>query len=116
VAPLWLGGLRGKKSTPSVGWEVPVRSHRSQAGAGWSACGTKTTEHSRLAKVRFRFKLLLAMKFKLHMLFLCVWVLLIIMKRLCFYILSLIPLVISLCLSSRPGAESTVVTSVFKDL
>jgi hypothetical protein len=29
VAPLWLGGLRGKKSTPSVGWEVPVRSHRS---------------------------------------------------------------------------------------
>jgi hypothetical protein len=29
VAPLRLGGLRGKKSTPSVGWEVPVRSHRS---------------------------------------------------------------------------------------
>jgi hypothetical protein len=28
VAPLRLGGLRGKKSTPSVGWEVPVRSHR----------------------------------------------------------------------------------------
>jgi hypothetical protein len=27
VAPLRLGGLRGKKSTPSVGWEVPVRSH-----------------------------------------------------------------------------------------
>ena len=26
VAPLWLGGLRGKKSTPSVGWEVPVKS------------------------------------------------------------------------------------------
>jgi hypothetical protein len=24
VAPLRLGGLRGKKSTPSVGWEVPV--------------------------------------------------------------------------------------------
>jgi hypothetical protein len=32
VAPLWLGGLRGKKSTPSVGWEVPVRSHRSASG------------------------------------------------------------------------------------
>jgi hypothetical protein len=24
-APLRLGGLRGKKSTPSVGWEVPVK-------------------------------------------------------------------------------------------
>jgi hypothetical protein len=24
VAPLRLGGLRGKKSTPSIGWEVPV--------------------------------------------------------------------------------------------
>jgi hypothetical protein len=29
VAPLWLGGLRGKKSTPSIGWEVPVKSYRS---------------------------------------------------------------------------------------
>ena len=29
VAPLRLGGLRGKKSTPSVGWEVPVNSHQS---------------------------------------------------------------------------------------
>jgi hypothetical protein len=29
VAPLRLGGLRGKKSTPSVGWEVPVSSSRS---------------------------------------------------------------------------------------
>jgi hypothetical protein len=28
VAPLRLGGLRGKKSTPSVGWEVPVRYRR----------------------------------------------------------------------------------------
>jgi hypothetical protein len=26
LAPLWLGGLRGKKSTPSIGWEVPVKS------------------------------------------------------------------------------------------
>jgi hypothetical protein len=33
VAPLWLGGLRGKKSTPSVGWEVPVRSHRLASGS-----------------------------------------------------------------------------------
>jgi hypothetical protein len=28
VAHLRLGGLRGKKSTPSVGWEVPVTSLR----------------------------------------------------------------------------------------
>jgi hypothetical protein len=33
VAPLWLGGLRGKKkSTPSIGWEVPVKSRRSTSG------------------------------------------------------------------------------------
>jgi hypothetical protein len=34
VAPLWLGGLRGKQSTPSIGWEVPVRSRRSASGSG----------------------------------------------------------------------------------
>jgi hypothetical protein len=34
VAPLRLGGLRGKKSTPSIGWEVPVRSRRSASGSG----------------------------------------------------------------------------------
>jgi hypothetical protein len=28
MAPLQLGGLRGKKSTPSVGWEVPVISQQ----------------------------------------------------------------------------------------
>ena len=33
VAPLWLGGLRGKKSTPSIGWEVPVNSRRSASGS-----------------------------------------------------------------------------------
>jgi hypothetical protein len=33
VAPLRLGGLRGKQSTPSVGWEVPVRSRRSASGS-----------------------------------------------------------------------------------
>jgi hypothetical protein len=32
VAPLRLGGLRGKKSTPSVGWEVPVKSQRLASG------------------------------------------------------------------------------------
>jgi hypothetical protein len=30
VAPLQLEGLRRKKSTPRIGWEVPVNSH-------WSA-------------------------------------------------------------------------------
>jgi hypothetical protein len=33
VAPLQLGGLRGKKSTPSIGWEVPVKSRRSASGS-----------------------------------------------------------------------------------
>jgi hypothetical protein len=33
MAPLWLRGLRGKKSTPSIGWEVPVKSHRSTSGS-----------------------------------------------------------------------------------
>ena len=38
VAPLWLGGLRGKKSNPSVGWEVPVSSLKpaSRSGSGRS--------------------------------------------------------------------------------
>jgi hypothetical protein len=33
VAPLRLGGLRGKKSTPSIGWEVPVRSQQLARGS-----------------------------------------------------------------------------------
>jgi hypothetical protein len=33
VAPLRLGGLRGKKSTPSIGLEVPVKSHQSESGS-----------------------------------------------------------------------------------
>jgi hypothetical protein len=28
VSPLWLGGLKGKKSTPSIGWEVLVKSQQ----------------------------------------------------------------------------------------
>jgi hypothetical protein len=32
VAPLQLGELRGKKSTPSVGWEVSVRPQRLVSG------------------------------------------------------------------------------------
>jgi hypothetical protein len=30
VAPLQLKELRGKESTPRFGWEVPVKSHRSE--------------------------------------------------------------------------------------
>ena len=33
VSPLRLGGLRGKKSTPSVGWEVPMKSDRLTRGS-----------------------------------------------------------------------------------
>jgi hypothetical protein len=33
MVPLWLGGLRGKKSTPSVGWELPVSLHRLESGS-----------------------------------------------------------------------------------
>jgi hypothetical protein len=35
VAPLQLGGIRGKKSTPSVAWEVPMKSQ-------WLASGRCT--------------------------------------------------------------------------
>jgi hypothetical protein len=41
VAPLWLGGLRGKKSTPSIGWEVPVKSHRSTSGRSMERAGQR---------------------------------------------------------------------------
>jgi hypothetical protein len=53
VAPFWLGGLRGKKSTPSVGWEVPVRSHCS-ASRSWTECEceTNTLGSSHLAMAR----------------------------------------------------------------
>jgi hypothetical protein len=33
VAPLRHRGLRGKKSTPSIGWEVPVKYHRWASGS-----------------------------------------------------------------------------------
>jgi hypothetical protein len=41
VAPLRLGGLRGKKSTPSIGWEVPVKSHRSTSGSCMERAGQR---------------------------------------------------------------------------
>jgi hypothetical protein len=39
MAPFWLGGIRGKKSTPSVGWEVPVKSHRSTSESCMECAG-----------------------------------------------------------------------------
>jgi hypothetical protein len=49
---LRLVGLKGKKITPIVGWEVTVRSHRSTR---WSStereCGTFTFGSSHLATV-----------------------------------------------------------------
>jgi hypothetical protein len=33
MAPLWLEGLRGKKSTPRIGWEVLVRSRQLVSGS-----------------------------------------------------------------------------------
>jgi hypothetical protein len=38
VAPLCLGGLRGKNITPSIGWEVPVKSQWSVNGS-CTECG-----------------------------------------------------------------------------
>jgi len=33
MAPLWLGGIREKKSTPSIGLEVPVKSRLLASGS-----------------------------------------------------------------------------------
>jgi hypothetical protein len=52
VAPLRLGGLRGKKSTPSIGWEVPVKSRRSASGS----CTERVGRHSERA-IRQRYAL-----------------------------------------------------------
>jgi hypothetical protein len=52
VAPLQLGGLMGKKSTPNIGWEVPVRTQR-LVRRSWTKheCGTTTSKPSPLLKV-----------------------------------------------------------------
>jgi hypothetical protein len=51
MTPLWLGGLRGNKITHSIGWEVPVRSHRS-ASESWTECvRDNDSELSHLATV-----------------------------------------------------------------
>jgi hypothetical protein len=52
VAPLRLGGLRGKKSTPSIGWEVPVKSRWSASGS----CTERAGHHSERA-IRQRYAL-----------------------------------------------------------
>jgi hypothetical protein len=45
VAPLQLGGLRGKKSTPSIGWEVPGEVSTVDERELHGACG----RHSQIA-------------------------------------------------------------------
>jgi hypothetical protein len=47
VAALWLEGLRGKKSTPSIGWEVSVRSQWSTSGSSMELkCGMASSGYS----------------------------------------------------------------------
>jgi hypothetical protein len=46
MAPLWLGGVRGKNSTHSIGWEVLVKSR-------WLASGRQ--EGVQPHKINFRF-------------------------------------------------------------
>jgi hypothetical protein len=52
VTHLRLGGLRGKKSTSSVGWEVSVRSHRSTSRSQTECTRDNDSELSHLAMVR----------------------------------------------------------------
>jgi hypothetical protein len=44
MAPLWLGGLSGEKSTPSIGWEVLVKSHRLERGRCMKQVGQQLKE------------------------------------------------------------------------
>jgi hypothetical protein len=118
VASLRLKGIRGKKSTNNVGWEVPMRSHRSTSERWMECVWDNDLELSHLATVHTR---LFLNGFPLanptsDFIDFSMFVLLIITKKFVFYLLSLIPLVIRLCLSSQLGAESTIITSVFKDL
>jgi hypothetical protein len=64
VAPLCLGGIKGKKITPSVHWEVPVRSQR-LASRSWTERepGTTTLVFAPSVKVRvLNFSLKLVLK------------------------------------------------------
>jgi hypothetical protein len=44
MVPLWLGGLRWNKSTPSVGWEVQVKSLRSVSMSCMERAGQRFKE------------------------------------------------------------------------
>ena len=70
--PFAARGLRGKKSTPSVGWEVPVGSWGRQAGAGAAGAGAAGAQGSLRQAIRQRYviscrvvciKLMLRLKF-----------------------------------------------------
>ena len=50
--PFAAQGAQGKKSTPSVGWEVPVKSHRSASGSWMERTRDNDSELSHLATVR----------------------------------------------------------------
>jgi hypothetical protein len=53
MAPLWLRGLRGKKSTPSIGWEVLVRSQWLASSSGMkNECETNTSNSTPSVTVR----------------------------------------------------------------
>jgi hypothetical protein len=44
VAPLWLRGIRGNKSTPSIAWEVLVKSHQSEIKSCTERAGQRLRE------------------------------------------------------------------------
>jgi hypothetical protein len=67
MAPLWLRGIRGKKSTPSVGWDVPVRSQR-LANRNWmEQKHMTTTSNSSSSVMVFRVKLLIVLRLNLYL-------------------------------------------------
>jgi hypothetical protein len=65
--PLHLGGLKGKKSTPSIGWDVLVRSHRLSRRIWMESMHWEDIlASSSLVKVCL-LKLLLVIKFNIHL-------------------------------------------------
>ena len=65
VDPLRLRGLREKKNTPSIGWEVPVRSQW-LASMSWSERKNMTsTSDSSMSVMVFWVKLLIALRLRL---------------------------------------------------
>ena len=53
MTPLWLGGLKGKESTPSIGKEVPVRSQQ-LASKSWTKRKHETTTLDSMLSVTVR--------------------------------------------------------------